>query len=257
MSSTFPGGTSLSFLDVYDDAAPDGVVGGSPHVHLASTECYVVVAGEGELHTVTLDGFREMAIGPGSVVWFTPGTIHRAVNHGGLRVIVLMSNAGLPEAGDAVMTFPVDVVADPDRYRAAATLPRRATEAERAVDARRRRDLAVAGFTRIRDAIRDGDQAPLREFYAAAVALVRGRAGTWSGIVRDGPLSQAETGLATTSDLTVGVAGHLERAAVFQAPEPAPERAFGMCGRLRPYDVRNAMPYADPPRLAPHQESPS
>lgn len=248
--STFPGGTSLSFLDVYDDAAPDGVVGGSPHVHLASTECYVVVGGEGELHTVNLDGCREIAIGPGSVVWFTPGTIHRAVNHRDLRVVVLMGNAGLPEAGDAVMTFPPDVLADPDRYRAAATLPHRATEAERAADARTRRDLAVRGFLPIRDAIRAGDQAPLREFYAAAAGLVRGRAGAWAEIVRDGPLSQAEAVLATTTDLAVGVAGHLERAAVFQAP--APDRAFGMCGRLHPYDVDPARPESAVP--APHQE---
>ncbi|MEU4746339.1 cupin domain-containing protein, partial [Actinosynnema sp. NPDC023658] len=143
--TAFPGGTSLSFLDVYDDAAPDGVAGGSPHLHLASTECYAVVGGAGELHVVNLDGYREIPLARGSVVWFTPGTIHRAVNHGGLRVVVLMDNAGLPEAGDAVMTFPPDVVADPDRYRAAATLPRRATEAERAADARVRRDLAVEG----------------------------------------------------------------------------------------------------------------
>ncbi|XVS67323.1 cupin domain-containing protein [Actinosynnema sp. CA-299493] len=233
--STFPGGTSLSFLDVYDDAAPDGVVGGSPHVHLASTECYVVVGGEGELHAVTLDGCREIPLAAGSVVWFTPGTIHRAVNHGGLRVVVVMGNAGLPEAGDAVMTFPPEVVADPDRYRAAATLPVRDTEAERAVDARRRRDLAVAGFARIRDALRDGDRAPLREFYAAAAALVRDRAGAWSGIVRDGPLNQAEATLAITEDVSRGVVAHLARAAVTRAP--APERVFGMCGRLRPVDV--------------------
>lgn len=237
--STFPGGTSLSFLDVYDDAAPDGVVGGSPHVHLASTECYVVVGGTGELHAVTLDGCREIPLAAGSVVWFTPGTIHRAVNHGGLRVVVVMGNAGLPEAGDAVMTFPPEVVADPDRYRAAATLPARATEADRAADARRRRDLAVEGFTRIRDALRDGDRGPLREFYAAAAALVQGRAGAWAGIVRDGPLDQAEATLAMAGDVSLGVAPHLERAAVFGAGEP--ERVFGMCGRLRPVDVGAAV----------------
>ncbi|MCE6996114.1 cupin domain-containing protein [Saccharothrix sp. S26] len=232
--STFPGGTSLSFLDVYDDAAPDGVVGGSPHLHLASTECYIVVGGEGELHTVTLDGCRETPLHPGSVVWFTPGTIHRAVNHGGLRVVVLMANAGLPEAGDAVMTFPPHVLADPDRYRAAVTLPPRATEAERAADARERRDLAVEGFLPIRDAVRDGNTAPLREFHAAAAALVRARAGTWASIVRDGPLSQAEATLSLTADLVAGTARHLERASVFHSTAG---RAFGMCGRLTPVDT--------------------
>ena len=239
--STFPGGTSLSFLDVYDDAAPDGVVGGSPHLHLASTECYIVVAGTGELHTVTVDGCRDIPLSPGSVVWFTPGTIHRAVNRGGLRVVVLMGNAGLPEAGDAVMTFPPHVLADPDRYRAAATLPPRATEAERAADARERRDLAVEGFLPIRDAIRNGDATPLREFHAAAAALVRTRAGTWASIVRDGPLAQAHTALSLTGDLVQGIAPHLERAAVVESS--APRRAFGMCGRLSPVDT--AGPEAD------------
>ncbi|WP_367128794.1 cupin domain-containing protein [Saccharothrix sp. HUAS TT1] len=252
--STFPGGASLSFLDVYDDPAPDGVVGGSPHLHLASTECYVVVGGTGELHTVTLDGCREITLRAGSVVWFTPGTIHRAVNHGGLRVVVLMDNAGLPEAGDAVMTFPPDVLADPDRYRAAATLPERATEAERVVDARRRRDLAVEGFVRIRDAVRDGDLGPLREFYAAATALVGARAAAWPAIVRDGPLRQAEAGLAVANALAAGTAGHLDRAAVVEAA--APGRTFGMCGRLRPYDVREGpRPPATPTAPPLHQEN--
>ncbi|MBY8848684.1 cupin domain-containing protein [Saccharothrix longispora] len=241
--STFPGGTSLSFLDVYDDAAPDGVVGGSPHLHLASAECYAVVGGEGELHTVTPDGCREIPLHPGAVVWFTPGTVHRAVNHGGLRVVVLMGNAGLPEAGDAVMTFPADVVADPDRYRAAATLPPRATEAERAADARTRRDLAVEGFLPLRDAVRAGDPEPLLAFHAAAAALVRERAGGWGAIVRGGPLDQAEATLALVGDVARGVAPHLRRAAVHEARRP--ERVFGMCGRLSPVDV-SAAPAAPP-----------
>ncbi|MFT7841615.1 cupin domain-containing protein [Saccharothrix sp. BKS2] len=243
--STFPGGASLSFLDVYDDPAPDGVVGGSPHLHLVSTECYVVVGGEGELHTVTTEGCREVPLRPGSVVWFTPGTLHRAVNHRDLRVVVLMGNAGLPEAGDAVLTFPPGVVADADRYRAAATLPTGVPEAERAAAARRRRDLAVEGFLPIRDAVRAGDQGPLREFYAAAAALVRDRAGDWEEIVREGPLGQVDAALAALGDLAGGAAPHLDRATVLRAPEPPPEPVFGMCGRLRPHDVRAALPLTD------------
>lgn len=103
---SFPGGTSLSHLDIYHDAAPDGICGGSPHIHLVSTEAYLVVEGRGALQTIDGEGVRETELNAGSVVWFTPGTIHRAVNRGGLKVLVLMSNAGLPEAGDAVMTFP-------------------------------------------------------------------------------------------------------------------------------------------------------
>lgn len=51
-------------------------------------------------------GPRQTPLAAGSVDWFTPGTIRRAVNHSGLTVVVVMANAGLPEAGDAVMTFP-------------------------------------------------------------------------------------------------------------------------------------------------------
>ncbi|MGX5773010.1 hypothetical protein ACWKWN_19905 [Microbacterium trichothecenolyticum] len=61
---TFPGATSVTLLDVYDDVAPDGLRGGSPHMHLASTECYVVIGGRGELHT--LDPGAHFAT---SVVW--------------------------------------------------------------------------------------------------------------------------------------------------------------------------------------------
>ena len=32
--------------------------------------------------------------------------LHRAVNDGDLQVVVVMRNSGLPEAGDAVLTFP-------------------------------------------------------------------------------------------------------------------------------------------------------
>ncbi|MCP2635160.1 cupin domain-containing protein [Microbacterium sp. HD4P20] len=239
--SSFPGGTSVTLLDVYEDPAPDGVVGGSPHLHLASTECYVVLNGTGALHTLDLSGAREILLSPGTVAWFTPGTIHRAVNHGDLQVLVIMSNAGLPEAGDAVMTFPAEVVADPERYREAATLPRRATVAERARDAARRRDLAVQGFLRLRAAMVAGDATPLRDFYAAATRLVSDRAHAWESIVRDGPLWQAARSEEMVRAIVAGSPDHLAEAVVSQAPQPRGERGFGMCGRLRAYNVADEL----------------
>ncbi|TYL53139.1 cupin domain-containing protein [Agromyces mariniharenae] len=237
-SSSFPGGTSVTWLDVYDDAAPDGLRGGSPHVHLASTECYVVAGGRGALHTLDPSGARERTLVPGSVVWFTPGTIHRAVNHGDLRVLVVMGNAGLPEAGDAVMTFPNDVVGDPERYHAAATLPDASEGATARSDAaRRRRDLAVEGYLPIRDALLRGDDGPLREFHAAAAELVAGRAASWSRIVTDGPLAQAQRSLQLTTALEYGSAAHLADARVEQGVRSEADLGFGMCGRLRTYDV--------------------
>lgn len=237
---TFPGATSVTLLDVYDDVAPDGLRGGSPHMHLASTECYVVIGGRGALHTVDPTGAHETELREGAVVWFTPGTIHRAVNHGELKVLVIMGNAGLPESGDAVMTFPSHIVVDPDRYAAAAALPPGPLDA-RAEAAARRRDLAVEGFLPIRDAAAAGDFGPLNDFHAAAAAVVRDRAAAWAGIVERGPAAQAERSLDITRALARGDATHLAAAAVARAPEPADERGFGMCGRLRAYDVSDAL----------------
>lgn len=241
-SSSFPGGTSISMLDVYDDAAPDGIRGGSPHVHLVSTECYIVTSGRGALHTLDTGGYRETALRPGSVVWFTPGTIHRAVNEGDLRVVVLMSNAGLPEAGDAVMTFPPEVLADADAYRSAASLAAADPQAPdplapRAASARRRRDLAVQGFIALRRAVERDGPAALDPFYDAAAALVEERAASWPAIVRERPLRQAETSLAHALAIAAGDGAHVRAGGVRVAAPPAGERGFGMCGRLRAFDV--------------------
>ena len=42
-----PGGTSVSHVRVYDTVGPDGLAGGSPHLHTVCTEAYLVIAGEG------------------------------------------------------------------------------------------------------------------------------------------------------------------------------------------------------------------
>lgn len=240
--TTFPGGTSVTLLDVYDNAGPDGLRGGTPHMHLASTECYVVIGGRGALHTLTLDGARETELEPGTVVWFTPGTIHRAINEGDLKVLVLMGNSGLPEAGDAVMTFPADVVADSERYYQKATLPRRETSEERAEDAGRRRDLAVDGYAVLRAALVRGDDGPLREFYAAAGRLIRERTAEWETIISDGPLAQATSSLDSVGALARGVTDHLALSSLEQAPHHTAERGFGMCGRLHAYNVNASLP---------------
>lgn len=202
-------------------------------MHLVSTEAYIVVEGRGALQTIDGEGFHETELQPGSVVWFTPGTIHRAVNRGGLRMIVLMSNAGLPEAGDAVMTFPVEVVADPEAYAAAADL---GDPDGRAGRASRRRDLAVAGFDVLRRAVAVGDRGPLERFYEAAGALVLPCAEGWTRLVQERPLAQAEQSLALAQAVAAGSVAHLRDARVRLAAA-APELRFGMCGRIRAYDV--------------------
>src|SRR4051794_19190626 len=143
----FPGAIGVSHLRVYDSEAPDGLKGGTPHVHSACTEAYYVVAGHGAVQTLTMSGFREVPLEPGTFVWFTPGTIHRLLNAGELEILVLMANAGLPEAGDMVITVPPDVLADGVRYRDASVLPEdELTTAGSGSTARARRDLGVEGF---------------------------------------------------------------------------------------------------------------
>ncbi|WP_037662603.1 cupin domain-containing protein, partial [Streptomyces aurantiacus] len=156
-----PGGIGVSRLRVYDWPAADGLRGGTPHLHLTCTEGYTVVSGRGAVQTLTPAGFRQDPLAPGALVWFTPGTIHRLVNEGDLTIHVLMQNSGLPEAGDAVLTLPPHLLADPATYRAAVALPADGTEQATEAAARRRRDLAVEGFTALRAATGAGDPEPL------------------------------------------------------------------------------------------------
>ncbi|MFC4113291.1 cupin domain-containing protein [Nonomuraea zeae] len=233
---TFPGGTSVSRLAVYSGAAhADGLEGGTPHLHTASTEAYVVIGGRGTLQTLDAHGLRETELGAGSTVWFTPGTIHRAVNGGGLEVVVVMSNAGLPEAGDAVMTFPAEVVADQERYREAAALPGPGADPA-AIEAAvaRRRDLAVEGFLRLADAVRAGDPAPLQRFYDHAVALVRPKAAAWRGIWERTVAQETRRTAGILDALERGDGAHLLESALM---ESRPEERWGMCGHLRAHDV--------------------
>lgn len=275
MTHPFPGGTSVSRLSVYDWPTTDGaglVGGGTPHLHTVSDEGYVVLSGAGSVQTLGPDGYAEHPLVAGTLLWFQPGVVHRLVNDGDLEILVVMSNAGLPEAGDAIMTFPADVLADPERYAAAAALPAAATlptEAQHgassapaaagatgataarqsvsgatgddpavAAAARARRDLAVEGFGVLRDRVlAEGPDVPMGELYDAAALLVRekvpGWQAHWDTTVRQTTDQTAEALLA----LEAGSAPHLRAARTTAAdPRPGPLR-HGMCGRLRTWPL--------------------
>ncbi|HET9171951.1 MAG TPA: cupin domain-containing protein [Actinospica sp.] len=230
MHPAFPGATAVSGLRVYDWDAQDGLCGGSPHVHLACTEAYVVVGGAGELHTLTVSGVRRTPLHPGVVAWFGPGTVHRAVNlDGALKVVVVMQNSGLPEAGDAVMTFPPEYLESPVTYRLA-------SKAEDEEGARRRRDLAVSGYLELAASVEAGEPGLLAEFYRQAVQLRSDLFDGWEKMLRSGALAAAERTAGDLWALRRGRIDHLLEAAlrVEDAPEPQ-GRAFGMCGRLDRY----------------------
>jgi mannose-6-phosphate isomerase-like protein (cupin superfamily) len=245
-----PGAIGLSHLRPYDWEAADGVCGGSPHMHLACTEAYVVTGGRGAVQTLTPNGYRETPLEPGALVWFTPGTVHRMVEGEGLRVTVLMENAGLPEAGDAVFTFPPSVLADPAAYARAAALPSPGTDTEGADGpevlaqaARRRRDLAVEGYLVLREALRRNDPEPLLAFHQAAARLVAPRAGIWQERWRDGALAAARRTGAQLRALAAADPAHLAEAQV-AAAGPSRRDGYGMCGRRDEYALEGAtLPY--------------
>lgn len=226
-----PGAVAVSHLRVYDWPAADGVSGGTPHMHLTCSEAYVVTGGRGAVQTLTASGYEVTPLTPGTVAWFTPGTVHRLVDEDGLRITVLMQNSGLPEAGDAVLTLPPEYLTDPDTYAAATAVPGDAPEEERERIVRARRDLAVEGYRALRAA--DGPER-LAAFHRAAAALVRPRLAEWRERWRRG----AEAAAAVTGEqlgrLERGDTSHLGEALV-RTEQPAAYGRFGMCGRLEVY----------------------
>lgn len=224
-----PGGISVSLLDVYDWKGEDGHHGGSPHFHTVSREGYVIVGGTGEVHTLTSAGFTSTPLATGRTVWFTPGTVHRLVNHGDLRIVTLMQNAGLPEAGDAIMTFPLEYLADAQTYRAAHALPE--DPELRGPAALARRDLALAGYAELVKAVEADGPGALRPYYERAGVIVADRIDQWRELWSGGAAAQSAATGRQLDALAAGDVTHLEKARVKES-QASPELAWGMCGRL-------------------------
>jgi len=230
-----PGGIGITRLTVYDAVAPDGLVGGSPHVHLACSEGYYVIAGSGAVHTLTPKGFAETPLQTGTVVWFDPGTIHRVMNGGGLQILALMSNSGLPEAGDAVLTLPPEHLTDRETYLQATALT---GEGEaRTPSALARRDLALQGFAVLRESYETQGPSALDEFYAAAIRIVQPQLADWRRRWEQGARRLADETGAALDALDAGTAPHLQTAELHQLPAPTEFGRHGMCGRLDTYEI--------------------
>lgn len=233
-----PGGIGVTHLKVYDTVAPDGLPGGSAHVHFACTEAYYVMAGHGAVQTLGPDGYREIELYPGALVWFTPGLIHRLVNRDGkLEIVVPMQNAGLPEAGDFVLCFSDAVLADPDAYAAAASLVSAGHVHASSEDAAyRRRDLAVEGFHQLRARFEREGVSALEDFYRRALPIVAPKAGAWRAIWQAGPLRAVQETEAQLGSLERGDSGYLMQSGVYAIdPLSAESRRLGMCGTLGTY----------------------
>jgi mannose-6-phosphate isomerase-like protein (cupin superfamily) len=226
-----PGAIGISRLRVYDTPAIDEVVGGTPHVHLVCSEGYYVVGGHGAVDTLTSEGERRIDLHAGVVAWFTPGTVHRLTNHDGLDIVCLMQNSGLPEKGNAVLTLPRQILADPDGYRAAAVLGPDATLA----DAFRRRDLAVEGLQELLADLAEDGPVALERFYESATVIVGPRLAGWRTLWRDGAARAAQTTGEQLDRLESGQVAHLFDAAPHACPTPVETGRLGMCGLLETY----------------------
>lgn len=222
VSPPLPGAVGISHLRVYETEAPDGLRGGTPHLHTVCTEAYVVVDGEGAVQTLGADGFTETPITKGSLVWFTPGTVHRLINNGDLEIFVLMQNSGLPEAGDLVIAFDEEVLADPSRYAAFAAL---APPTER-------RDAGVEGFMVWKARCAGDADGGLARLYSLAAALVAPRVPEWEKRWSTGALAAAQATGAQLEALQSGDTSHLFASGVFSSSFDVPERRLGCCGTL-------------------------
>jgi len=220
---SFPGGVGLTDLRAYDG-------GGTPHLHLVCSETYVVIGGSGAVETLSQAGPARIPLEPGTVVTFAPGTIHRAVNDGDLHVVVVMDNSGLPEAGDAVMTFPPEVLATRESYDAVAdlTVPGNSPE--------RRRERALEGYSALLRAAQEGDLRPFETFLRAAVRLIAPKLDDWRDVVERSVGASLERSLQRLRALRAHDIGDFASAG-HETIEPSGARTPGMCGLLVRYDA--------------------
>lgn len=226
------GGVAVSRLRVYDALAPDGWAGGSPHMHLACAEAYVVLGGIGSVELLSLrDGAQRLELRAGDAVQFDPGVVHRLINDGDLEILVLMQNAGLPENGDAVFTFPAEILDSDETYRQYAAI-------DSLDGALARRDRAVAGL----EVLKEGFASSLEEgrrllslFQRRASELVRASASTWLDIVEAGPGAAVAETRERVERILGGEPVDLDHAHAVRIVT-ATER-LGMCGRLNPFAI--------------------
>jgi mannose-6-phosphate isomerase-like protein (cupin superfamily) len=228
------GGIGLTEVHVYcQRPAPDGMFSGCPHVHAVTDEGYFVLRGRGhvEFHD-RVNGMRTLPLEPGHYVHFPPLVMHRLVSATAqepLVILGMMGNAGLAERGEARIYFGPEVDADAATLNELMSLPKR----HGLEGALKRRDAAVAGYQRLIalwEGNRAGYFAELSRFIELHCASMAARAGEFDQQVERGPLAWAN---ATRQRLAALPAVPEASTDVFVNASGA-ERAFGMCGVLRP-----------------------
>lgn len=231
----FPGAVGITHLRVYGDSESNRRGGGSPHVHIASSEAYIPTSGAGKVEMLTGNGREVHDLVPGSVVWFEPGVIHRLIPESDvLEILCIMQNAGLPESGDAVMTLPPAYLRDAEAYALGVQLPKAQPEVmlEAAYD---RRDLALEGYRLLMEEFDVRGPQAIDEFLGKAIAIVRPSLEQWRSLWRERPLEEVTLTQSRLDHVSHGSTAELLRARV-GAMQPAEDHPhFGMCGRLETF----------------------
>lgn len=226
-----PGATLLTRLNVYDTPAPDGQKSGTPHMHLACTELYVVLSGRGAVELLDKDGFSKVEMRAHDAVLFAPGTIHRLINpDGNFEILVVMQNSGLPERGDNVVTFTDDGLKSDKRYAEAMTV-------KTLEDAYLRRDRGVEGFLKLKVAFaesQDKGLQALEQFYACSAERTAAQQEHWGKIVRNGPLAAAQETLAQLDQLSQSDSSYLTQNS-YSVIRQSNANKLGFCGHLDRY----------------------
>ena len=226
-----PGCTALTRLKVYETPGPDGQLGGTPHVHLACSEMYYVIAGSGAVELIDARGFSRVELPLHSALVFTPGTLHRLINPArDLELLIIMQNSGLPERGDTLATFKSPIIADELAYF-------KAMRAGSLPEAYRRRDEAVAGFLEIKAAfersLKDG-RAALETLFRLGIGRTSSKYQDWYQCVASGAFAEAQATLSEILELGHKKIGHLFDSRHAYYP-PAESNTVGFCGHLNRY----------------------
>lgn len=234
-----PGATLATRLKVYDSPAPDGQIGGAPHMHLLCSEMYFVIGGSGAVEVIDADGFSRVELPLHSSFIFGPGILHRLLNpNRDLELLILIQNGGLVGRGDHIVTFPADVMSNDDAYAQAMN----GTTLEQA---QQRRDQGVQGFLEIKTAFEQGllaGRVALEAFYKAAAERTASRRAEWREVITGEALSEAQETLHHADRLAQGNVNYLLRSQHFFI-QPAPYLNAGFSGQLsRRFDPATLLP---------------
>jgi mannose-6-phosphate isomerase-like protein (cupin superfamily) len=234
-----PGASLMSRLKVYDTAAIDGQIGGTPHVHLLCTEMYLVLGGSGAVEIIDKNGFSRVDLGQHDALLFSEGTIHRLINpNGDLEILVIMQNSGLPERGDNVVCFSEETLASDTAYA-------QAMRVSTLEDAYQRRNRGVEGFLELKAAFARSQaegQAALERFYGFAAERTKSRHEEWHKIVQSGAMSAAQDSQNHLDALAKQNIDYLSQSN-FHLIKAKEAQSLGFCGHLdRYFDPASLMP---------------